>query len=92
LHLAREVDVEALLVEHDVPFVFRVWDRIMALDFGSKIAEETPAEISLSRAVITACLGKKEMASSTFNGRAGRLSIQVGEIASHRAEIGVWEC
>ena len=34
-----------LVVEHDVPFIMEVCDRIMVLDLGSVVADGTPDEI-----------------------------------------------
>src|SRR5690606_1572303 len=41
----------AVLVEHDVPFVMALSDRVTVLDLGQVIAEGTPAEVTSHPAV-----------------------------------------
>jgi branched-chain amino acid transport system ATP-binding protein len=49
-----------MLIEHDIGLVMDISHRIVALDFGQKIAEGTPAQIRQSEAVIQAYLGQEE--------------------------------
>ena len=46
-----------LVVEHDMEFVMNLADRITVLEFGSVIAEGTPAEVQANQRVLDAYLG-----------------------------------
>jgi branched-chain amino acid transport system permease protein len=57
LRQLRDGGMSVLLVEHDMGFVMDLADRVVVLDFGTKIAEGTPEAIKTDPEVIRAYLG-----------------------------------
>jgi branched-chain amino acid transport system permease protein len=53
----KDSGMSVLLVEHDMGFVMDLADRIVVLDFGTRIAEGTPEAIKANPDVIKAYLG-----------------------------------
>ena len=56
--LRDEFGFAALLVEHHMGLVLGISDHVVALDFGHKIFEGTPAEVKDNPAVVAAYLGR----------------------------------
>ena len=57
LRQLRSEGLSILLVEHDMDLVMDITDRIVVMEFGTKLIEGTPAEVQASPAVRAAYLG-----------------------------------
>jgi ABC-type branched-subunit amino acid transport system ATPase component/ABC-type branched-subunit amino acid transport system permease subunit len=60
--LRRELDATVVIIEHDIPLVSSMSDRLYCLSLGEVIAEGTPDQVRNDPAVVAAYLGTDERA------------------------------
>ncbi len=53
----KQYAMSFLIVEHDIPVIMDISDKIVVLDFGRKIADGSPQRVQADEAVIAAYLG-----------------------------------
>ncbi len=61
----RDRGVTVLLIEHDMRVVMEAADRVIALNYGERIAEGRPEDVARHPAVVEAYLGKVETGAPT---------------------------
>jgi ABC-type branched-subunit amino acid transport system ATPase component/ABC-type branched-subunit amino acid transport system permease subunit len=62
LRIRQELDASILIIEHDMPLVMSISDRLYCLEAGSVIAEGTPDEVRNDPAVVASYLGTDQRA------------------------------
>ena len=65
--IQQELDAAVVVIEHDMPLVMSISDRVYCLESGIVIAEGTPDEVRENDAVISSYLGTDERAIQRSN-------------------------
>lgn len=60
--IQQELDATVLIIEHDMPLIMSISDRVYAMSAGRQIAEGTPEHVRKNPAVVAAYLGTDERA------------------------------
>jgi ABC-type branched-subunit amino acid transport system ATPase component len=55
--LKEQLDITLVLIEHDIPLVMSLSDRILAMESGGIIADGTPNEVRIDARVVESYLG-----------------------------------
>jgi ABC-type branched-subunit amino acid transport system ATPase component/ABC-type branched-subunit amino acid transport system permease subunit len=70
LEIRQELRASLLVIEHDMPLVMGISDRIYCLEAGRVISEGTPAEVRSDSRVVASYLGTDERAIARSGGAA----------------------
>jgi ABC-type branched-subunit amino acid transport system ATPase component len=62
LELRRELGASMLVIEHDMPLIMSISDRVYCLELGTVIAEGVPSTVRNDPAVVASYLGTDERA------------------------------
>jgi ABC-type branched-subunit amino acid transport system ATPase component/branched-subunit amino acid ABC-type transport system permease component len=65
--LASSWGMGVLVIEHDMAFVMGMCDRVVVMDFGRKISEGKPAEVSTDPVALAAYLGEDTVPETAAN-------------------------
>jgi branched-chain amino acid transport system ATP-binding protein len=74
LRIREHTGCSMLVIEHDMPMISSICDRLVALELGAVIAEGTPEEVLSHPAVIASYLGTDEAAIERSGTRGGSSS------------------
>ncbi len=80
LRIREELGASLLVIEHDMPFIMGISDRVYCLEAGAIIAEGTPDEVRNDSLVIASYLGTDERAIARSGAAASRDRLEPDEV------------
>ncbi|MCY3963181.1 MAG: ATP-binding cassette domain-containing protein, partial [bacterium] len=83
LRIREELGASLLVIEHDMPFIMGISDRVYCLEAGAIIAEGTPDEVRNDPLVIASYLGTDERAIARSGTAASRDRLDSPQETSH---------
>jgi ABC-type branched-subunit amino acid transport system ATPase component len=81
--IREELGASVLIIEHDMPLIMGISDRVYCLEAGAVIAEGTPEQLRTDSAVIASYLGTDDRAIERSDARAPASAAVVGEQLSN---------
>jgi ABC-type branched-subunit amino acid transport system ATPase component len=84
----RQLDASVLLIEHDMPLIMGISDRVYCLETGRVIAEGSPTEVRDNPRVVASYLGTDERAINRSGAETDAPGAGDGLATTERATLG----
>jgi branched-chain amino acid transport system ATP-binding protein len=86
LRVARETGCGMLLIEHDLPLITAVSDRLVALELGAVIAQGPPAEVVAHPRVLASYLAASEDVLARSGTRMAAIAAALTDVPSRKVD------
>ena len=88
LRVVRETGCGLIIIEHDMPLITSMSDRMLAMDLGSVIATGTPAEVTSNKQVVESYLSASNDVLERSGSRVGAAVARLRESLDEASEEG----